>query len=87
MTKSALATVADLKKAAVAYGATVENDAPGVYQVVAPVGKWWRESSGPHLRVDFQEYGGRVGDAKWRSEEISDAINRMKSGLEDAGEE
>lgn len=60
-------------------GATVEYDYPGVYQVVAPMGKWWFESASPHLRVDWVNAGGHV-DASMKSDAIQDAIDRMKSG-------
>jgi hypothetical protein len=79
-------TITDLKKAANAHMGTVEQDAPGVFQCVAPKGKWWRESNGPHLRVDFTDHVGRV-DKEMKQDAIQDAMDRMSSGLEDAGDE
>ena len=79
-------TIRDLRKAADAYMGTVEQDSKGVFQCVAPAGKWWRESNGPHLRVDFEDFAGNVSK-EMKQEAIEDAINRMKSGLEEAGQE
>ena len=78
-----LLNVGDLRKAAAERGATVEQDSPGVFQVCAPAGKQWAEGNCIHLRVDFQEYGGRRGSAQWAHDEITDAISRMGHGFED----
>ena len=60
-------------------------DSPGIYQVVAPVGQQWRESSGPHLRVDFTDAAGHICQ-DMRESEINDALARMGSGLEPGDE-
>ena len=78
----------DLEIAATTYGATVECDSDEprgwhVYQAVAPDGKWWRESNGPHLRVEWLQHGNWQAD---RDFAINDAIERMAIGYEDAGE-
>lgn len=75
-----------LMAAAAECGATVEDDSAGawrVYQCVAPAGQHWRESSGPHLRVEWHTHGA------WhaaRDAAIDEAIRRMESGLEPAQE-
>jgi hypothetical protein len=72
------ATRAHLKNAAEKLGATVEDDSDGrwtVLQVVAPAGMIWRDSGGKHLKVEWP--AGNKG-----SEPITDAINRIKVGLE-----
>ena len=74
-------TIRDLKKAAKAYMGTVEQDSDGVFQCVAPVGLWWRESNGPHLVVVFEDAAGGV-DKEMKQEAIRSAIERMKFGLE-----
>jgi len=73
-------TVTTLRKAASGVGATVEQDAIGVYQVVAPEGKFWHDSNGPHLRVDFTNAVGRI-DPELRQEELTRAIDRISFGL------
>lgn len=45
--------LAGLKRVAAKHGASVEDDSGGawrVYQCVAPAGKHWHESNGPHSR-------------------------------------
>lgn len=78
-----LLNIGDLRRAAVAVGATVEQDSPGVYQVCAPAGKQWAEGNCLHLRVDFEELGGRRGNAQWASDCIRDAIARIGFGYEE----
>ena len=68
-----------LKAAAQKIGATVEVDYAGCAQVVAPIGKFWFESSGPHLRVDWCN-GIGTPDSTLKPSAIADAIDRMKSG-------
>jgi hypothetical protein len=70
-----------LKWAAAKVGATVEDDSAGshiCYQVVAPAGKWWVESDGPHLVV-----ATRRGDKLWLAEAIADGVERIGYGLYD----
>jgi hypothetical protein len=75
-------TLTKLKTVAKSVGATVEQDYPGCVQVVAPVGKWWFESGGPHLRVDWVN-GGGYPDASLKREVIIDAIERIRGGYVD----
>ncbi len=74
MTTTTRLTVADLKRAAKAAGATVANDSSGewsVYQVYTLPGKCW-DGNLHMLRVEWMN-----GDADWRHNAIADALERM----------
>jgi len=76
--------LATLKRAAAKVGATVENDSSGnwiCYQIIAPDGKWWAESCGPHLAVNTAR-----GNKDWLADAIKDGIDRIESGLIEAEE-
>ena len=77
-----MATMKHLQLAAAAVGATIEQDAPGIFQLVAPDGKYWFESAGPYLRVDWTDAVGRP-ESSMKSDAIKDAITRLKGGYID----
>lgn len=73
-----------LERAAREVGARVEDDSAGhdiCFQLIAPDGKWWAESYGPHLAVVTAR-----GPQAWLDDAVADGIHRMGSGFVPAEE-
>ena len=77
-------TLRDLRKAARAHGATVEDDSGAgwtVYQMCAPVRKVWGDGGCHCMRVEWR---ADAPDAReWKQDAIKDALARMACGLDD----
>ena len=76
-------TLADLKRAARTYGATVDvGDWPHSADVIAPSGRQWA-TSGTHSIPVVVGAHGRRAPPDWIDAAVTDALDRMCFGLHD----